>query len=89
MDKFAIFKSAIAIPVGLGASRIAKAIIDNHIDPVTTMDKFLCGFGRLGIALTASAIVTKHVDEQMDEYKALYGSIKNVKSSVSKAAQTK
>lgn len=72
MNGFAIFKGGLGLTAGIGASKIVKTIIDNHVDPVTTLDKILCGIGRFGIAMTASAIVTKHVEAQADEYHAIY-----------------
>lgn len=85
MNGFAIFKGGLGLTVGVGVSKIAKTIIDNQVFPETTLEKILCGFGRLGIAMTASAVVVKHVDAQMDEYHAIYQKVNaNIKAAQKK-----
>lgn len=73
MNKLTAFKAATGLVVGTGVSRITKGIIDANIIPAeTTLQKVLIGAGRLGISMTAAAIVVKHVDSQIDEYAELY-----------------
>ena len=77
MNAYTIFKTGTGLAIGAGVSKIAKTIIDNHVVPQTTAEKILCGLGRFGIAMTASAVVAKHVEAQMDEYNVAYHKVKD------------
>jgi hypothetical protein len=76
LNGYQLFRGATGLAVGAGVSKIVKTVIDNHVVPQTTFEKVLCGLGRFGIAMTASAVVSNHVKHEIDEYRDSYVEVK-------------
>jgi hypothetical protein len=85
LNKYTAFKAVTGLVTGLGVSRITGTIITNLVPTETTTQKVLVAMGKMGIGMTASAIVCKHVDEQIDEYRDMF--VKTVGKVEEKQAQ--
>jgi hypothetical protein len=73
--KLDTFKLVTGFVVGSGVGKITSAIINNNIVPQTNLQKVIIAAGKIGIGLTAGAIVVKHVDSQIDEYAHMYKTV--------------
>ena len=80
--KLDTFKLVTGLVVGSGVGKITSTIINNNVIPQTNLQKVFIAAGKIGIGMTAGAIVCKHVDLQIDEYSNMY---KTVASKVAEA----
>jgi hypothetical protein len=69
-------KSVTSSVVGFGVTKIVYAIIDNNVVATNKRGKILLLAGKIGIGLTASAIVCREVEREFDEVVDSFRSIK-------------
>lgn len=73
--KLEVFKVVTGLVVGSGVHKITSEIINNIVIPQTNFQKVVIAVGKLGISMTASAVVVKHVNSEIDEYARIYESL--------------